>query len=228
MLLADHATTLVNTSEDGVFFHVSSPILHKKVLVDEELSVATIDTYPCGSSESSSKSLPDSWKTTGTKSFLRNAPLLVCDPDKDDGHPIEHAAQKLGEILSRSRQHLPGMSQYASNHVMVNHERIKRCSAPLIRLSELDEIARQQAAAMAVEDRLFHSDPARVRAAFHRPARRMGENVAKGISIREIHRAMMETSVSDRNNIMDRRYTHMGMGTAKCDGQLYLCQIFRG
>jgi hypothetical protein len=38
---------------------------------------------------------------------------------------------------------------------------------------------------------------------------------------------MMET-VADRNNMLDRRLTCMGIGTAKADdGTLYLCQLFR-
>ena len=36
---------------------------------------------------------------------------------------------------------------------------------------------------------------------------------------------------ADRNNILDRRFTCMGMGTAKSpdeNSKLYICQIFRG
>jgi uncharacterized protein YkwD len=230
-------TKTVNTTEDGVFFNLALHHHHDDCNKNET-SKSTIDTEPCitlessPSESSSTRSLPMSWKTTGTNSFLRNAPLLVCDPDLsgDDQAPIENAAQKLGEIISRSKQHLPKESQYSSNHVMVNYYRIQRCAAPLLRLSELDEIARAHASAMASADRLFHIDPMQLRQSFHHPTRRMGENIAKGNTIRDIHRAMIETSISDRNNIIDRRYTHMGMGTATChqDGQLYLCQVFRG
>jgi uncharacterized protein YkwD len=51
--------------------------------------------------------------------------------------------------------------------------------------------------------------------------------VTRGANLHAIHSYMM-TSVADRNNIMDRRFTSMGVGTAKADdGTLYLCQIFR-
>lgn len=59
---------------------------------------------------------------------------------------------------------------------------------------------------------------------------RVGENVAVGNSIKEIHLAMMSDSIADKNNILDRRYIYLGMGTAKSEvtGKLYLCQIFQG
>lgn len=173
-----------------------------------------------------------SWRSTGSKSFLLNAPLLVSDPeDEHADEPIPDAAQKLGLIISRSSRLPSANNQYASNHVMVNEERIRRCTAPLARLSELDAIARNHAQRMANADRgLFHMDPSDLVEQFHRPYRRMGENVAKGTSIKLIHKAMMNESISDRNNIIDRRYTHFGMGTAKSksDDEVYLCQVFRG
>lgn len=60
--------------------------------------------------------------------------------------------------------------------------------------------------------------------------RRIGENVAVGNTIQEIHMAMMSDLIADKNNILDRRYIYFGMGTAKSEvtGKLYLCQIFQG
>ena len=115
---------------------------------------------------------------------------------------------------------------------MVNQERVRRVIAPLSRLSELDSIAREHAEAMANKEKLFHSNPADISTKFQRPFRRMGENVARGKTIRDIHNQMMKNSeeiTTDKYNILHRCYTHMGMGTAKgADGQLYLCQVFRG
>jgi len=110
----------------------------------------------------------------------------------------------------------------------VNQERTKRVIAPLTRLSELDELAREHATRMASKENLFHSDPAEMHAKFNRFSRRMGENVASGANIREIHKTMMKIP-TDKHNILHRRYTHFGMGTASDkDGKLYLCQVFRG
>lgn len=58
------------------------------------------------------------------------------------------------------------------------------------------------------------------------PNRRIGENVYRGKTIKDMHTAMMK-SQSHRNNILHRRFIYMGVGTAKGDdGLLYLCQIF--
>lgn len=81
---------------------------------------------------------------------------------------------------------------------------------------------------MASECRLFHSVPAELHAKFNRFSRRMGENVASGANIREIHKEMMKVP-TDRHNILHRRYVNFGMATAPGkDGKLYLCQVFRG
>mmetsp|Transcript_4051 Transcript_4051/g.6933 ORF Transcript_4051/g.6933 Transcript_4051/m.6933 type:complete len:137 (-) Transcript_4051:179-589(-) len=135
-------------------------------------------------------------------------------------------------VMARSRK-LPGMWYYSSNHIMINKDRTKRQVAPLTRLPELDELARQHAAAMAQQGQVFHSMTTMTTTTSSVPGgrfRRMGENVASGSSIKDIHREMMMKSLGDKNNILDRRYTYMGVGTAKSptDGRLYLCQIFRG
>jgi uncharacterized protein YkwD len=111
---------------------------------------------------------------------------------------------------------------------MVNQERSKRIRAPLVRLRELDEIARDHAERMASKNSLFHSTPDELKSKFNRSSRRLGENVKRGDRIRNIHEGMMK-DVSDKNNILDGRYTHMGMATARgSDDNLYLCQVFRG
>jgi hypothetical protein len=204
-------------SEGGVFLSVRALPID-----DDSSSSADADTVT-----SSPLSKPStSWKSTGGDYFLPRSPLVVNDPEKGD-EAIKDEEEALGLIMARSR-HLPGTWYYSSNHVMVNQERIKRFIAPLVRMRELDEIAKEHVEVMARERRAFHSNPDFLRIRFQRPSRRLGENVAKGSSIRAIHEAMMETR-SDYNNIADRRYTHMGMATAKAsDGELIMCQIFRG
>lgn len=179
----------------------------------------------CHTVETSSTSPPSSWKSTGSLDYHKGAPLLVFSPG--NATKIEDQAEALGNILAKSRR-LPSTWYFSSNHVMVNKERTERMIAPLTRLSELDAIARAHAEAMAAQGRLFHSNPHQVQSEFHHEMRRLGENVARGCCIREIHAAMMKNR-SDKNNILDRRYTNMGMATATGeDGMLYLCQVFRG
>ena len=98
---------------------------------------------------------------------------------------------------------------------------------PLKRMRDLDAIAREQAKMMASEQMLFHAEPVAIQEQLGRECgRRIGENVTKGTDLHAIHSKMM-TTLADKNNIMDRRFTWMGVGTAKAsDGTLYLCQIF--
>lgn len=199
---------------EGVFFKVMNDELGKK-----ESSIAT--EMPCVATPSPQTS----WKSTERNSFYLQQPLLVSDPESNE--PVLDEAEALGRAMQRSRI-LPDTCFFSNNHIMVNQERKKYTVAPLTRLHELDDIAREHAEAMAASNRLFHSDPDYVQNKFNHHSRRMGENVAVGATIRDIHESMMKT-VSDKYNILHRRYTHMGMATAKgSNGQLYLCQVFRG
>jgi Cysteine-rich secretory protein family len=166
------------------------------------------------------------WSSCDKLDYHRGAPLIVTSPES--GHPIDDPAAELGIVLAKSRR-LPKSTTFASNHVMVDNERISQMVAPLVRLSELDAIARSHAEDMARKGEVFHSKPQEIRSSFCRTSRRLGENVARGTDIKAIHSCMMK-NVSDRNNMLDRRYTNMGMGTArgKDDGLLYLVQVFRG
>ena len=214
---------------EGVFFKVPSAAS----LMSSDSSVTSTSSSNAGSGSIRSLSYSasrNSWKSTERKSFLLHQPLMVSDPENIDVELESDPVAALGKVMAQSKK-LPSMDYYCSNHIMVNDERVKRMIAPLSRLRELDDLARYHAEAMAKSQRLFHSNPTTITDVFQRPFRRMGENVARGANIREIHTKMMETPehCSDKYNILHRCYTHMGMGTAKGeDGQLFLCQIFRG
>lgn len=194
-------------------------------------SATTLDTFLTADGSSSLSSVDSSlefnttWVSSGERQHNKNAPLLVSDPENPT--IIKDAAEELGKLLAKSR-FLPTTGHYASNHVMINQERTRRIAAPLKRLRELDEIAREQARKMASARRLFHSTPEELSAKFQRPSRRLGENVGCGESIHDIHKDMMKNR-ANKNNILDRRYTHMGTASLKgSDGKLYICQVFRG
>jgi uncharacterized protein YkwD len=172
-----------------------------------------------------SESQEQSWSSCDRLDYHRGAPLIVSD------HPIDDPAAELGIVLAKSRR-LPKSStanMFASNHVMVNNERTSHMVAPLVRRSELDAAARAHAEDMARRGEVYHSKPQEIRSSLCGASRRLGENVARGTDIRAIHAGMMK-NVSDRNNMLDRRYTNMGMATARGpnDGLLYLVQVFRG
>jgi uncharacterized protein YkwD len=212
---------------DGVF--VSSRTLANRPLSPPSsmVSVSTSHSDTTSSLSSSPSSPVTSWKSAGTKDHNRNAPLVVTNPDNSQEF-IEDEVAHLGMIMTRN-QRLPGTWYYSSNHILVNQERSRRTMAPLRRMVELDELARIHAEQIAQEGELRHVEPDALRYALTNiPYRRLGENVAKGENIRAIHNNMMST-LSNKNNIIDRRFTHFGIGTALGkDGELYLCQIFRG
>ena len=177
-----------------------------------------------------------SWKSSSSQSHHKHSPLIARSSERpslvttrtNKVHAEIDDVEELALLLARSHK-LPGTDYYASNHILINKERLKRLVPPLIRRSTLDELAREHAMAMASKDALLHSDPDDLLQKVGQPSRRLGENVAYGKSIREIHAMMMKEKGSDKNNIIDRRFLTMGMGTAPGpNGGLYLCQIFRG
>ena len=186
-----------------------------------------------------SSSSEESWRPSSGQGHHRHSPLVARSGERPSYvnlktkptarvHPVDDDIEELGMIMLHSRN-LPGTWYFSSNHVLVNKERVKRRIPPLMRRTKLDDLARQHAEAMAANDALYHSDPIELVQSIGRPSRRLGENVSYGTSIRDMHEEMMETCGADKNNILDRRYLTMGMGTAKGpDGGLYMCQIFRG
>ena len=174
-----------------------------------------------------------SWQSSGASDHHKGAPRIAKNfsQRRINPHNVPLSEEEVvGRIMLKSRQ-LPRNNSYIiGNHVMINNERTKLAIAPLKRILALDEIAREQAKEMANITTLFHSDPEELCRILGGDdlGHRIGENVAKGTDLRSIHSRMMQDSLSDRNNFLDRRYTSMGVGTARgSDGTLYLCQIFR-
>jgi uncharacterized protein YkwD len=131
-------------------------------------------------------------------------------------------------MIAKNRR-LPGVVPgfIASNHVIVNEERIAMHIPALTRRIELDAIARARAEKMANQGKVGHGflDDLEFQI---RPCRVFDENVACGKSMQDIHTDMLKND-ANRKTMLDRRYSYMGMGTARGkDGTLYLCQIFKG
>lgn len=180
----------------------------------------------------------DDWKPTGVFRYHCHSPVLAntngihkemkgrLESESESEVNVDNA---LAMAMARSRR-LPGTWYFSSGHVMINKERAKACVAPLVRQRELDEQARAHAAVMAAQQYVHHSSSSTTTFSSTLASyRRMGENVASGDSIRSMQREMVKASLADKNNMLDRRYTHMGMGTARgADGRLYMCQLFRG
>lgn len=210
-------------------------------VAEKDLSVKSINTLDTKLSYDSAAS---AWSSSGSDSHHVGSPKVA--RSKGSRRLLGHDAgcisagnafgddwelgddELLGRIMLKSRKLPKDSGAYASNHVMINSERIKKRIAPLSRMTAMDEAARRQAIIMAEQGALYHSTPADLREQLGEVAGlRIGENVAQGSDLRSIHESMMDCT-ADKNNMLDRRFLYMGVGTAKgSDGTLYLCQIFQ-
>ena len=125
-------------------------------------------------------------------------------------------ANSLKDLVNYSEAEIHSTSYFASNHVLVNRERMKRGLRPLTRNIAMDELARSNAEKMAETGGVAPI-----------PATYVG-NVLRGESIRAIHRSTMQNKEGrERTNLLSPYFQDFGVGTAKSqDGQLYICQLF--
>jgi len=145
--------------------------------------------------------------------------------DDEDEKTIELSIRQRAKALPR------GPGAFGGCHILINKERVKRGIKPLCREKKLDEVAAAHAKKMAVTGHLQHSSLRITMANIldSGPCRLIGENISKGRTASVIHGNMMSQSAEDRNNMLDRRYTAFGVGSAKSSsGELYLVQIYRG
>mmetsp|Transcript_4334 Transcript_4334/g.9363 ORF Transcript_4334/g.9363 Transcript_4334/m.9363 type:complete len:360 (+) Transcript_4334:461-1540(+) len=177
------------------------------------------------------------WIASNLEGHHREVPVVVRRPEYDAFNEADDR-KLLKKIMMKARKLPQEPGKYASNHIMVNAERTQRNVPPLRRERHMDKIAREQAKLMAEERKLFHLETPRELEKELREKdadsnelpifSRLGMNNGKGKTIAEIHRFMM-AALAERNNIQDKRFSSMGMGTHQDkNGILYLCQIFGG
>jgi len=141
----------------------------------------------------------------------------------------------LVTVVKEKRKTLPISSLFMANcHVLINNERAKRFILPLIRETELDKVASERAELMMKEGKCEHSDIENLITKISEltpPWQRIGENVCRGKSILDIHHEIMVNPdcIADKNNIHERRFSSFGIGVAtSSEGEVYVCQIFKG
>jgi hypothetical protein len=182
------------------------------------------------------------WKSSGGTHHHDGAPLItlrsesvrLIDPKRPELQLDDN--EVLHKVLTSAAKRLPRhLGNFASLHIMINRERLKHQAAPLQRLAALDELAREHAAEMACKQYLHHAKLTDLQESLMRRhtssnvIQRIGSNVAScgDGNLARLFSCMMKENTADRNNILDRRYTCMGVGTAKStDGKLYVCQLF--
>jgi len=125
-------------------------------------------------------------------------------------------ANSLSDLVQYKESEIHSTSYFASNHVLVNRERMKRGLRPLTRNIQMDDLARKSAERMA--------DTAGVSSL---QTTYIG-NVLRGQSIRAVHRATMQNKDGrERHNLLNPYFQEFGVGTCKGeDGMLYVCQLF--
>jgi len=138
------------------------------------------------------------------------------------------------KIVAEKGRELPKQSiQFNSCHVLVNNERLKMVVLPLYRDTNLDKLAFERAKKMASQGYCEHSNANDFMSKKLGlvPFRRIGENVCRGNSLETIHNKIISDRkfTADKNNILDRRFSSFGVGLAtSSNGEIYMCQIFKG
>ena len=160
----------------------------------------------------------------------RRATRDASDDDDDDRRPPQRAtsmmlsremgrrgkSNSLKDLIQYKEEEIHSTSYFASNHVLINRERMKRGLRPLTRNVPMDELARECAEKMAESSGLQSL-----------PTTYVG-NVLRGENIRAIHRStMLQKQGRERANILNPYFQDFGVGTCKgSDGMLYMCQLF--
>ncbi|MGH9002412.1 MAG: CAP domain-containing protein, partial [Acidimicrobiia bacterium] len=107
---------------------------------------------------------------------------------------------------------------------LTNADRTSGGLPALVTASDLQSFAQRRAEEMARANKLWHTSNLGTQVANWQ---RVGENVGRGPSLRDIQSAFMQ-SASHRENIMHPAYTQLGVGVASDGGQLlYVAVIFR-
>lgn len=105
-----------------------------------------------------------------------------------------------------------------TNRARINH------GLPSYRNSaELARVARAQAMRMATTNRLYHNPALRYAVTNYRW---VGENVGYAPDALALEKALM-ASPSHRANILNRKYTQIGIGAVVVNGRLWVSEVFR-
>jgi hypothetical protein len=105
----------------------------------------------------------------------------------------------------------------------VNRERAGRGLGPYRLVTDLVAVARQHAAQMAGQHRLYHNPRLRSQV---RDWEAVGENVGRGPSVDVIHRAFMD-SPGHRRGLLNRRFSEVGVGVARSGADIWVVEVFR-
>jgi hypothetical protein len=104
----------------------------------------------------------------------------------------------------------------------INAERANRGLNSLSVAQDLVAVARQWSAQMASDGAISH-DPNLPNEVSNWTV--LGDNVGRGATAADLHRAFMD-SPSHRDNILDSRFTHVGIGVVDAGDKIYVTEVF--
>jgi len=134
-------------------------------------------------------------------------------------------------ILEEKLQSMPDTTFFASNHVMINKERVQNDLPFLERKGSLDEVALEHANLMVSKGKVLknlkeHNVLKLVEKRESPYAPEIGINVYHGRSIQKSHDELMKRK-KPKKNILSKQFDSMGFASKKdSNGKLYICQIF--
>lgn len=112
--------------------------------------------------------------------------------------------------------------QQGTAHGLANEAR----SRAGVRMLALDPVAQAKAQAwaehLASRNTLAHS---RLSDGMDGGWRAIAENVGYGSSVEDVHRQFMG-SAAHRSNVLDRRFTHLGVGVSRGHGKTFVVHVF--
>ena len=142
-----------------------------------------------------------------------------CDPRTSAITPLAHPATPA--VPAPAAPAAP--TQKAQLLELVNAERRQAGLAPLALHDGVADVARSWAAQLAREGALRHRPD--LTDALGRAGvtdwSTAGENVGYGPDVREVHGRFMG-SASHRRNVLDARFTHVGIGVTAADGRVWV------
>jgi len=204
------ANNNVALKKEESYSNMKNELARQKITRNKSMMASPSPTYNSADMVKKDTADVDKFDELARYKIRRNKSMGVHREGRDKG------STSPADLVQYTEEEIHSTSYFASNHVLINRERMKRGLKPYTRNIAMDDVARKSALAMAESNGL---NPL--------PATYVG-NVLRGESIRSIHRStMLQKQGRERENLLNPYFQDFGVGTAKGeDGMLYMCQLF--
>merc|ERR1712194_564223 len=204
------ANNNVALKKEESYSNMKNELARQKITRNKSMMASPSPTYNSADMVKKDTVDVDKFDELARYKIRRNKSMGVHREGRDKG------STSPADLVQYTEEEIHSTSYFASNHVLINRERMKRGLKPYTRNIAMDDVARKSALAMVESNGL---NPL--------PATYVG-NVLRGESIRSIHRStMLQKQGRERENLLNPYFQDFGVGTAKGeDGMLYMCQLF--